>query len=373
MSIKLWGFIGVIVAFVVVVFILSFHQTSILESNKPVVKIGITLPLTGNMADTGISAQKAIDMAFADWQRKETKYRYELVIEDDGFSAKRVAMITNKFVTIDKVNAVLSIYSVGANVISPITDRNKVLHLTCSYGSQPAEGFYNFNHQTQYAEQSNKMLYALKKRGIHSISLFTQNNIGSLQSTDNLVDTIKKDGSIQILSDIKYNPGTREFRLMIHKALSKGQPDIFYIDGLNPDATLFARDLKNITGTLKLTTINEFIEPADKNIFNGLWFIQSAYGTPQFVAKFEEENKTTPFICSANIYDNLNLLIWAFENTGVENGNILPTTDAVVRTLLSVKNWRGATGNISVDGNGIIQSQAEERVIKDGKSVLLEE
>ena len=37
------------------------------ENEKPVVKIGVSLPLTGNLADTGASAKASDEMAFEKW------------------------------------------------------------------------------------------------------------------------------------------------------------------------------------------------------------------------------------------------------------------------------------------------------------------
>ena len=42
---------------------------------KPVIKIGASLPLTGNMAYIGNSAQKSLQMALDKWNAKNTKYK----------------------------------------------------------------------------------------------------------------------------------------------------------------------------------------------------------------------------------------------------------------------------------------------------------
>jgi ABC-type branched-subunit amino acid transport system substrate-binding protein len=334
--------------------------------NKPIINIGITLPMTGNMAHIGISSQNAIDMAYSKWADKNTKYEYHLSYQDDGFDAKNVASNTNRFITIDKAKAVLSIFSIGANVVSPITNNAQIIHFTCAYGSQPAEGFYNFNNQTQYEENAQTLINELKANNIKSISLFTQNNIGSLQQTEVLSKMLER-SNIQVLNEETYNPGVRDFTMIISKALQKGKPDIFYIDGLNPDAVIFIKNLKEITGKNNLTTINDFIEPHDKSVFNGLWFVESAYGTPAFVKEFESKNNDTPYTCAANSFDNLDMLIWAYENTTPRNKDVVPHNDDVVKTLLSIKNWDSAVGNVSIDEKGIVQSKASVKTIKEGK------
>ena len=44
---------------------------------KPVVKIGVSLPLTGNLAYIAEGAKNALQMVLEKWQKKETKYQYE--------------------------------------------------------------------------------------------------------------------------------------------------------------------------------------------------------------------------------------------------------------------------------------------------------
>ena len=77
--------------------------------------------------------------------------------------------------------------------------------------------------------------------------------------------------------------------------------------------------------------------------------------------------------CNGNHYDNLDLLIWAFENTNVREGQNIPTTKDVVQTLRSVENWNGAVGKISVEDSGLINSEALLEIYQDGKPIALED
>lgn len=340
-----------------------------INMDKPVIKIGASLPLTGNMADVGKSGQEALDMAYDKWKDKPTKYEYELIIEDDALEAKRAAMVANKFVNIDHVNSILTMFSTGANAVSPVADKSKIVHVTCAYGSQPAEGFYNFNNHTQYEENARVLISELKKKGIKTISLFSQNNIGSLQQGEVLTEMLNKDGSIKILANESFNVDVRDFTMIINKALQNGKPDIFFFSGLSPSTLLFAKGLKEITGEINLTTINDFTKYNDKTPFEGLWFVESAYGTDGFVKEFREKNNNEPLNCGSNMYDNLDMLIWAFENAEVSDGKSIPSSDDIVKTLHSIKDWNGAIGKIYVDEAGIVQSKASIKIIENGEVV----
>ncbi|MBO7556513.1 MAG: ABC transporter substrate-binding protein [Alphaproteobacteria bacterium] len=334
---------------------------------KPVIKVGASLPLTGNMAYIGISAQKSLQMALDKWNQKNTKYKYELIVEDDAFDAKRVALITNKLINQDKIKALFTIFSIGANVASPITQQAKVIHMTSAYGSQPADGYYNFNNMTQYDNQTELMFNELKKRGIKTIGMLISNNIGSTQQAEMLVNKIKNDGTIKIIGKEIFNPGTRDFRMIIQKMIEDGEPDIFYVDGITPDATLVAKYLRELTGKINLTTINDFIETPAREYFENLWFVESASGTDEFLNEYEARYGEPVFLCGANTYDNLDLFIDACEKSDHCD------SDEIVPILLSIKDREGAIGKFSIDENGIVQSQANVKIIKNGKAVKIEE
>ena len=98
-----------------------------------------------------------------------------------------------------------------------------------------------------------------------------------------------------------------------------------------------------------------------------MWFVESASGTDEFNKLYEKTYGEQVFLCGANSYDNLDLFIEACEKS--EHCD----NDEVVKLILSVKDKMGAIGKFSVDSEGIIQSSANVKVIKDGKAVKVEE
>ena len=77
-------------------------------------------------------------------------------------------------------------------------------------------------------------------------------------------------------------------------------------------------------------------------------------------------------ICKSRLFKFMDMLIWAFENTPVKEGKVLPDTADVAAKLKSIKNWQGATGNVSFE-NGVISPKAELRMYQNGKWVKIEE
>jgi ABC-type branched-subunit amino acid transport system substrate-binding protein len=306
----------------------------------------------------------------AKWNDKNTKYRYELVIEDDAFESRRVASVASKLINRDNARAILSVYSLGANIISPVAAKAKVIHIACAVGPLPADGQYNFNNHTQSDKNAAILVSKLKSDGVKTISLFTQNAFVSLQQSEALAELLRKEG-FTILSDENFNTDIRDFSMMIEKSLRKGTPDIFYFNGWNPADVIFIKNLQTIVGKANVTTINDFSGYEDKTPFNELWFVESAYGTDKFKQEFKLATGHEILTCGANIYDSLDMLIWAFENTAAENETTVPDNADVVEKLRSVKNWSGAIGEISIDASGIMQSTGSVKFIENGRSISL--
>lgn len=124
-------------------------------SNKPVVTgerqtviVGVSLPLTGDVAMLGQSAKNAILLA-QEQLPKNLKYDYKLVFEDDQFKPALGATVANKLINIDNADALVSFGSPVGSVISPIAEKAQILHVNdFASASQVADGDYNFVHYT---------------------------------------------------------------------------------------------------------------------------------------------------------------------------------------------------------------------------------
>ena len=90
-----------IVALILVVWGLSSLATPKSPTTKPVIKIGVTLPLTGGVASLGQANKNAIELA-ASQISKNTKYTYQLEFQDDQFNPGIGASNVNKMIITNK-------------------------------------------------------------------------------------------------------------------------------------------------------------------------------------------------------------------------------------------------------------------------------
>lgn len=335
---------------------------------KPVVKIGVTAPLTGDVGYIGEGIRNAITMAQENLPA-DTKYKYEVVYEDDMFEAKRTAATTSKMINVDKVDALISASSGTGGVASPIAEQNKVIHFGIASAASVADGNYNFNHWTSPDEEGRLMASELKKRGYKKVAAFYLNQQGVLAIRDGLKKNLEG-SDVKFVTDEIINPGEKDFRTAISKAKAQN-PDIYLAIFFTPQMEIIMKQLKEANVTAPITSVEGFALSNEPALFEGLWYVDSAAAKADFDEKFTAKYGKPPTTYGAsNAYDIFNLIVYGYEHTASDKK---PTTEEVTKTLYTVKDYDGVLGKLAIDDKGVVFSAASVRVFKDGKPVPVTE
>ena len=337
---------------------------------KPVIKIGVSLPLTGDLAFMGNIAKEAVLMGFEKWKKQDTKYQYQLVIEDDGFEPKKIATAGNKLINYDHVNAVISFFDQPAYYYFNQATEKKFIHMTCSWGDDLSDGTYNFNNITSHAEAAQKLVGYMKKIGIKRIGYVSQNNRGPMHLKDNMMRELAKAG-IEVAYEETFNIGNKDYRMFLASVEDK-PVDVIMAVFLLPDLFAFAKQKSEMGIQTPLTTVDYFEDTDNKEIFNNYFYVVASKGNDDFQKAIMERTGSDAKACVANTYDNLDLLIWAYENAESEAGKI-PTAQSVSKVLRQVKDRDGSVGKINVMDNGHIESAAHMKKIVNGQPIEISE
>ena len=102
------------------------------QNKQDVIKIGVSLPLTGSdNAIWGRNALNGINIAIDEINQLNTKYKYEFIIEDSK-SDKNVAVSNlNKFISLYKVKyCIVDMVSDIVLSLAPIAEKNKIIILS---------------------------------------------------------------------------------------------------------------------------------------------------------------------------------------------------------------------------------------------------
>lgn len=351
----------------IIVFVSGVSKRDVVYKNKETIKIGYIAPLSGNLAFLGQGMKNAAELALQDLKKKDTKYNYEIVFEDDAFTAAKSASAANKLISIDKVDALVTVASAAGGTVNPIAEKAQVVHLATASDPAIAKGQYNFINWTPPAEEVKVFIAELKKKNIKKVSLFGQ----TISGITAVIDEFKKQivgTDIQIVSEDISHFGDKDFRTSIQKAKS-ANPDYIVLFMFSPELEIMTKQIRDAGIKTPLTSIEAF-ELSDKPaIFEGLWYVNATDPTTEFVKEYTGVYKTNPTIATPNAYDMVGLVAAAAEQF---DGKKKPTGAELAEALTKVKGYNGALGNdIFMGADHIAVTKAVLRMIKDGKPVTI--
>ena len=343
---------------------------------KPVITIGATLPLTGDAAEAGEAARAGLEMILKDLQRKNLRYNYRVIFEDNQMNPQKVATSINKLINVDRAKAILSFWNLMGNVSAALADQNGIFSLTCSIGEDSTKGKYNFNNYASNFRQAEVLVEKLKKEDVKTVALFTDNS-GMRQQYEVVKDYMHQNSDIEIVFEEFFNPGEKDYKASIIKAADK-KPDMYLFSGYNPSTYIFMKQLKEITGRNdNVTTIDMFFDMAleHRDIIEGLWYVDSNLnGTEEFEDRLLKEKGIVSQSCTGNTAANLEIIVAAYENAQVDEGEIIPSNDAVRSWIFNnVKNFVTVGGKVTVVREGLFDKKPSIKKMVNRKPVIVEE
>ena len=342
-----------ILVIVLVVFGLVFLYK---PSNIASVKIGVILPLSGDLSFVGESAKKSAEMALNSFQN--TKNKYQLIFEDDQYNVNKTITAANKLINIDKVGVIISVGSAEGNVVKPLANKNKIIHFNTAASDQTIpDGKYIFTHWTPPFEEVKTMVEELIRQKIKKVGIFTTNNDGMIAITDELKRQLEKEG-ISVTIDEKINVGERDFRTQIFK-MKSNLPDIIVMQNTPPELEILSKQIKEIGIKTPMTSIETFDTTTMPELFKNYWYVTVGDPTDIFKNNYNDQYGSNPSLASGNVYDIISLIIKSTENL-----KKIPTSEDISSELLKIKDFNGAMGNLSINSNGIVISKATIKVLK---------
>lgn len=356
--------ISVVVVILIIVIAVSGSKKDASNGPKTPVKIGVSLALTGDLAFIGETDRNALLIVESEIASSTNmKHSYSFVVEDNSFDAQKAASAASKLINIDRVSALVSVGSPAGNGTSPLAETAHVVHFGTGSDANIAKGEYNFTHWTMPQEEVTKLIQELNHRGITKIAILGANHSGINPVIDDFVAKAAST-SIKIVGKEIFSAGQKDFRTMIAK-LQKLNPEIYLVESFDPETGLIAKQFKALGVKTPLTSIETFGLTADPTLFEGQWYVDAAEPTSAFATAYEQRYGKPSGPAAANVYDELHILINAFES--VDD----PTDTAkVAAAVATTKDYSGALGRLWSDSEGIFRSEASVKVIKNGKPVL---
>ncbi len=345
------------------------------------IKIGEFASLTGKEATYGQTAHKGTLLAIEETNAAGGVLgrQLELLVEDDQSKPGEASTIAKKFISRDKVVAILGEITSGRTLEAAPIAQNAKIPLISPGATAPdvtAKGNYIFRVCFIDSFQGTVMAkFALNSLKLRRVALLS--SVSSAQSVA-LSKFFKEQfaaGGGTVALEQKYSDGDKDFRAQLTAIKAAGVEGIF-VPGYYAEAALICKQARDLGMAQPLFGIDgwessELINIGGKAV-EGAYF--STHYSPEskdpLVAAFQERFKkrwgSGTDALSALGYDSAMLLIDAIKRAGTTDSAKL--RDAIAAT----KNFRGVTGLITLDKDRNPTKSAVVLTVKNGKFEFVE-
>ncbi|OGG79982.1 hypothetical protein A3A39_01200 [Candidatus Kaiserbacteria bacterium RIFCSPLOWO2_01_FULL_54_13] len=336
---------------------------------KGPIKIGASLPLTGEAASYGEMTKPGIDLAVREINDSGgiEGRPIEIVYEDDKCSSEGGSSAFNKLVAVDKVAAVIGpVCSVAASAALPIAQKSGVPTLIIASAPGLTKiGDYIFRvYPSDSLQGKFAAEYVFNTLGKHAVAiLYVKNDWG-----EGLKDTFNRRFT-ELGGTVTLSEGIVQGRTDVRTELTKikaSSPQLIYIP-LQPDSGVaVAKQAKALGINAPLFggdffDTKEFTTPSETA---GILFTIGKFNNPEeFKARIKSETGADSAILTPLGYDALKVFAYVIGEAGID-------PQAMQRELSDLSYTDGESQPlISFDKDGDLEAaQFEVRVVKSGKS-----
>jgi len=299
------------------VFICS-NQASSLPSGEascaPALKIGVILPLSGDLKIMGTTMTNGTTLAR---KRLPERCRPRLIFEDDAMQQVRSVAAVRKLISQDAVNAIIVFSSGSANAIAPIVENEKVPMLAIASDPQVIRGrTYAFNIWVTPDAEVQIMVPEALRRGYKNIALISSEQDGTLASGEKFMN-FSRDKFV-VLLDERYSSTERDFRTFVAKMRTRRELDAVLVNLLPGQIGLFAKQAREGGFKGAFFGFENFEDWSEiktaQGALTGAWFATGGEPGSDFLRDYQREFPGDPSVGAANAYDALVLLVEAFSN-----------------------------------------------------------
>ena len=337
---------------------------------KDSVKIGVILPLSGQLAVAGEQVKRGILLAEEIINRKEGK-NLTLIFEDSKGNPKEAVTAFTKLIEIDKVKAVIGPFTSGEVLATaPIAQEKKIILIAPIAMSSKINntGDYIFKMHESSELHAQKIVEIMKKKKFNRISILYNNVEYCKDAIDSLLKELTQKG-IEVLNVEKYTKGDADFRSQLAKIKNRN-PDAIFLCGYYKELGLILKQMEELGIKKQVFSTPTFKDPsvleiAGKTAEGVIYTVKEYDCTTQwgkiFCKEYKEKYHEEPSYRVAYGFDSLMILYQAIKKVG--------TDPEKLQTKLLKTDFDGAMGKTVFDEKGNAQREVMVEIVKNGKFV----
>lgn len=336
------------------------------EDQRPVVRIGAIVPLTGGMAHAGTAFKDAAEMALGDIS-PTTRFKYELIVEDDQLQAGKAASAAKKLLSIDKVDALISTWSYGGVAVAPLAEKVEKIHFGIAWDHRIVEGTkFSFLNLTPPREIIKKFYEGFHKKGYRKIVIIGWQESGSLYFLDE-AQRLSQNSEFEIVQRIEMGPNEEDYKSILLKA-SKLNPDVYLVNLATPGIDVFMKQARELGIKTPITAMTGFEVAGNIEQIEGLWYVSDSTTPDEFTQRFLARYKHDYIYGIGNYYDSVRLIEFLFEKS---HSPQKPTPIQLLETITKAGEFRSVFGPASLGIDRVVSYEPVFRKVIGGKRVTV--
>jgi branched-chain amino acid transport system substrate-binding protein len=355
--------------------LMVFSSGCVKKEDKEI-KIGVTLPLTGDAAIWGQSQKDGYDLALSQINAKGGINGKEIVLiyeDDKGFPKDGVAAL-QKLISVDKIKLLTGVANSSvALAYIPIINEQKILFISSGASSPKLTGVSKYFFRTwpsDIAEALAMAKYARNELKLNKIAILYINNDYGIGLSEPFKSTFESLGG-KITVTENFEQGATDFRTQLTK-IKANNPEAIYLAGNPVEMGRALRQMRELgikAQVLSISTLNdkEVFKITGAKIIEGTIITDASFdpqsedpAAKKFMQDFSAMFNHEPGILANTAYDALMILAHAIEKVGTD-------PDKLSAYLHSMKDYTGVSGKISFSEGGDVNRPIRISVAKNGR------
>lgn len=349
--------------FLALLFILSSPTVSSSQSNLSPINIGVSLPLTGDLAFYGESEKNGAVLAVEEVNASGgIKGRHlNLLIEDNSFNPAKQAMIVKKFIDIDHIDALLSSWTPMTLPIVSVIEESRLSTFTWMTTEVGNLSKFLFNMYTDMPEGARAAVRRACRDGIKT-AVYLSAESNEIPSIDHVVQEESSKCGIKLSGPHKYDINTTDFRSILTK-LKSHPSDAFFVMLFPQHFSTVLRQASQL-GMDSIRLYDFGCAASDKLMAEGLepifkrmkavstWYSMDPAGqaSKHFIEAYKLRFNTSPQPYAAIGYVSIHLLARAFDKCISTSSQDIK--NCVADALLKSSKQETAIGSGYMDSDG---------------------
>jgi branched-chain amino acid transport system substrate-binding protein len=382
-NVKLMICISILVSLIVI--LSGCGQKKVEPGGNPVsepIKIGFLGAKTGNTAIYGLGNLKGIKFAVDEINENGGILgRQVVLIEDDNAGQKDQAInITNKFITQDKVHAIIGDPLTGLTRVAGQIANSKntvIMSAGCTGPGVVEIGPYVYrNTLLDSVAAPATMKFIVEEMGWKNVAMIiSKNSDYSVGVSEVFREAIEEHGG-NIIVEVYIQDGDIDFSAQVTK-IKSANPDVIVFGGYYTEAALIMKKVREVGMTDIVLVGGDGLQSEDlvkiggsavdgTISFAGFSPEEPTEKTQQFINAFKAKHNELPDLFAANGYDAVMLLAKAMTDANSSDSSVYK------EFLAKTKNYEGVSGTITFrDDREVIKSPVFLLQVKDGQFTLL--